>query len=71
MMYLYGFVCLPIPVTIAVRQSFYEIFLANMPWAIYRLVESVRFHLFHHNPFETSIRMSQLNAVWRRDLVRN
>ena len=63
-MYLHGFVCLPVPVTRAVRQSFYEIFLANMPWAVYRLVESVRFRfLFHHNPFETSIRMSQLNVM--------
>ena len=63
-MYLHGFVNLPIPVPLAVRQSFYETFLANMPRAVYRVVESVRFRfLFHYNPFETSVRMSQLTVL--------
>ena len=42
-MYLHGFVCLPVPVTSRVRQSIYEIFLSNMLWAVFRLVESVKF----------------------------
>ena len=63
-MYLHGFVRLPIPVKSRVRQSIYQIFLSNMPWAVFRLVESVKFqYYFHHNPHETSIRMSQLNVL--------
>ena len=41
-LYLHGFVCMPIPISIAVRQSVYEIFLANMPWAIFRLISGQR-----------------------------
>ena len=63
-MYLHAFVRLPIPVTSRVRQSIYKIFLANIPWAVFRLVEGVRFRFyFHHNPFVTSIRISQMNVL--------
>ena len=63
-LYLHGFVCLPIPISVAVRQSIYEIFLANMPGALSRLGASIRFRFyFHHNPFEMSIRISQMNVL--------
>ena len=45
-MYLHGFSCLPIPVTKVVHQIFTNFFLANMPWAVYRLVESIRFRCY-------------------------
>ena len=64
MVYLHGFVCLPTPVTVVVRQSIYEIFLANIPVAAFRLVEGVCFRfLFHHNPFQDSIRISKMNVL--------
>ena len=64
MMYLHGFVSFPMPVTVAVRQSIYEMFLANIPWAVFRLVESLRFRFyFRYNPFETSIQISQMNVL--------
>ena len=63
-MYLHGFVVMPVPLSIAVRQSVYEIFLANMPWALFRLVHGIRFRFyFHYNPEVTSIRISQMNVL--------
>ena len=59
-MYIHGFVVLPVPLSIAVRQ-FYEICLTNMPWALFRLVHGIRFRFyFHYNPEVTSIRISQM-----------
>ena len=64
MMYLHGFVVLPLPLSTAVRQSFYEFFLANMPWALFCVVHRIRFRFyFHYNPEVTSIRISQLNVL--------
>ena len=63
-MYIHGFVVLPVPLSIVVRQSFYENFLANMPWALFRLVHGIRFPFyFHYNPEVTSIRISQMHVL--------
>ena len=63
-LYMHGFVVLPLPLSTSVRHSFYEIFLANLPWALFRLVHGIRFRFyFHYNPEVTSIRISQLNVL--------
>ena len=63
-MYIHGFVVPPVPLSIAERQSFYEILLANMPWALFRLVHGIRFRFyFHYNPEVTSIRISQMHVL--------
>ena len=63
-LYFHRFACMLIPISVAVRQSVYEIFLANMLWAICCLVDSVCFHFyFHHNPFETNLHISQMNVL--------
>ena len=63
-MYMHGFVVLPLAPSTAVRQTFYEIFLANLPWAMFHLVPGIRFRFyFHYNPEVTSIRISQLSVL--------
>ena len=63
-LYMHGFVVLPLPLSTSVRHSFYEIFLANLPWALFRLVHGIRFRFyFQYNPEVTSIRISQLNVL--------
>ena len=60
-MYLHGFVVVTVPISIAVIQSLYEFFFANMPWALFRLVHGIRFRFyFHYHPAVTSIRISQM-----------
>ena len=44
-MHLYGLIILTIPVTASVRQSVYEILLADMPEGVFNLVEGIRFCL--------------------------
>ena len=60
---LHGFVSLLMPVTVAVCQSIYKIFVANIPLEVLRFVESICFRFFHHNPLETSIRNLQMNVL--------
>ena len=63
-MYLHSFVCMPIPISVVACQSMYETFLANMLWALFHIVEGVCFHFyFDHNPFESSIGISQMNVL--------
>ena len=63
-MYLHGFVSLPTPVTVVACQSMYEIFLANIPKTVFRLVEGIRFRfLFHYSPFQDSIRITQMTVL--------
>ena len=42
-LYMHGFVVLPLPLSTSVRQSFSEIFLGNLPWALFRLVHGIQF----------------------------
>ena len=42
-LYMHGFVVLPLPFSTSVRQSFSEIFLGNLPWALFRLVHGIQF----------------------------
>ena len=63
-MYMHCFVVLPLPLSMAVRQTFHEIFLANLPWALFCLVHGIRCRFyFHYNPEVTSICISQLNVL--------
>ena len=47
-MYLYGVIILPIPVTPSDHESVYQILLANLPEAVFELVEGIRFCLLFH-----------------------
>jgi len=49
MMFIHGFVVLPVPVTTRVRHAFYDYFLMNIPEQVQSLVNGIRFRfLFYH-----------------------
>ena len=63
---MHGLIILPTPVTASVRQSIYEILLANMPEAVFELVEGIRFCLsFHYNEHGMNLDIRSINVLPR------
>ena len=49
-MFIHGFVVLPVPATVEVRQAFYLLFILNIPEQVQNCVNGIRFRfLFYHD----------------------